>query len=346
MTAPQSSTPVHPETPQWQRALAEAIRDPRELLAELDLPGSLLEGASAGAAQFPLRVPRAYLRRMRRGDPDDPLLRQVLPLAAETRQAPGYVDDPVGEHAALRAGGVIHKYRGRALIVTTGACGIHCRYCFRRAFPYTDHQAAPGGWRGALATLDGDPSIEEVILSGGDPLSLADRRLSALVEGLAGIPHLRRLRIHSRLPVVLPERITPALLDWLVGTRLQPVMVIHANHPAELEDDEVASAVAMLRRHGVTVLNQAVLLRGVNDDPITLAGLSEKLFAHGVLPYYLHLLDPVRGAGHFDVPEAVAAGLMREVSARLPGYLVPRLVREIPDRPAKTWLAWDTSEAN
>ncbi|MCS4504404.1 EF-P beta-lysylation protein EpmB [Arhodomonas aquaeolei] len=342
VNAQAASTTTRSEPPAWQRALADAIRDPRELLDTLALPHTLLDGARTGAALFPLRVPRGYAARMRRGDPDDPLLRQVLPVAAEARSTPGFVDDPVGDLDVVRPGGILHKYRGRALIVATGACAVNCRYCFRRAFPYSEHQAAPHQWREALDTLRGDPSIEEVILSGGDPLSLSDRRLAALAEGLAGIGRVRRLRVHTRLPVVLPERVDDGLLDWLAGTRLAPVMVIHANHPAELDGD-VAAALARLRENGVTLLNQTVLLRGVNDAVATLAALSERLFEQGVMPYYLHLLDPVRGAGHFDVDEREAAGLMRGLADRLPGYLVPRLVREVPGRSAKTHIAWDTA---
>jgi EF-P beta-lysylation protein EpmB len=226
------------------------------------------------------------------------------------------------------------------LLMTTGACAVHCRYCFRRAFPYARVNAAAGEWRQALQALAASEDVEEVILSGGDPLSLSDRRLAALAEGLARIPHLRRLRVHSRLPVVLPERVTDELLDWFAGGRLKPVLVLHANHANELDAD-VAAACARLAGAGVTLLNQSVLLRGVNDDSDTLTRLSEHLFDAGVLPYYLHLLDPVAGAAHFDVPERRARELMAGLAARLPGYLVPRLVREESGRAAKTWIGWD-----
>lgn len=326
-------------TPPWQRMLAEAVREPAELLDALGLDHDLLPGARSAAGLFPLRVPWPYLRRMRHGDPADPLLRQVLPLDAEHHDPPGYDADPVGDGDALQAGGVIHKYHGRALLVATGACAINCRYCFRRHFPYTEVNASTGEWSEALAYLADNPSISEVILSGGDPLSLTDRRLKALTPELAGLTHIRRLRVHSRLPVVLPQRITDELLDWLAGSRLQPVMVIHANHPQEL-DDEVAAAMRRLQQAGVVTLNQAVLLRGVNDDSEAIASLSERLFDIGVHPYYLHLLDTVRGAAHFEVSTVRAGAIMREVSARLPGYMVPRLVREIAGEPAKTWVHW------
>jgi EF-P beta-lysylation protein EpmB len=318
----------------WQQALREAVHDPAELLRLLALDAVLLPAAQRAAAAFPLRVPRGFVARMRRGDPADPLLRQVLPLDAELAPAPGYGSDPVGELAAMTVPGLLHKYRGRALLVTTGACAVHCRYCFRRHFPYGEANPAPGQWERALDYLAGDPTLTEVILSGGDPLVLPDERLAGLARALERIPHLRRLRVHTRLPVVLPERVDGPLLDWLCGTRLQPVVVIHANHAAEL-DDAVRAALHALRARGVSLLNQAVLLRGVNDSVAAQAALSEALFAAGVLPYYLHALDPVAGAAHFAVPDAVARTLHAALRTRLPGYLVPRLVREVPGAPAK-----------
>lgn len=313
------------------------IRDPAELLDRLGLDPALLPAARRAAELFPLRVPLAFVERMRPGDPRDPLLRQVLPLEDELAEVPGFAADPVGDDAALVAGGVLHKYRGRALLVTTGACAVHCRYCFRRHFPYADANASADGWQSALAYLRSQPDVSEVILSGGDPLTLSDRRLKALADALADIPHLRRLRVHTRLPIMNPARIDDALLDWLAGTRLDPVMVIHANHANEI-DATVAEALARLGSRGVTLLNQAVLMRGVNDSADALADLSERLFEAGVLPYYLHLLDRVRGAAHFEVPEAEAVALHAEVAARLPGYLVPKLVREIAGEPGKTLI--------
>lgn len=329
-----SRTPDAPQPTRWQRELAAAITDPAELLARLQLDPALLEPARAAAATFALRVPASYLARMRPGDPHDPLLRQVLPLGAELTSPPGYLADPVGDLPAGRVPGLLQKYRGRALVITTGACAVHCRYCFRRHYPYAQAQLTPGRRAAILAALAGDRQIHEVILSGGDPLSLGDHRLADLVAALGEIPHLRRLRLHTRTPIVLPSRIDGQLSKWLAASRLPMVFVLHANHPQEL-DSTVASALARLRQAGATLLNQAVLLRGVNDDAETLVRLSERLFEIGVLPYYLHLLDPVRGAAHFDVPLARARALLAEISGRLSGYLVPRLVREIPGAPAK-----------
>ena len=324
--------------PDWQQQLADAVTDPAELLQRLNLPGELLQAAQSAARQFRLRVPEAYLARMRPGDPEDPLLRQVLPLGAELEPAPGYVTDPVGDLNAMTTPGLLHKYRGRALLVTTGACAVHCRYCFRRHFPYGEANPARDGWQEAIAHLAADKSIREVILSGGDPLVLGNAKLGRLIDALETIPHIARLRIHSRLPVVLPDRIDPGLLDLLGRTRLQSVLVIHANHAQEL-DATVGAALAPLRAINVQLLNQAVLLRGINDSITALTKLSEDLFEHGVLPYYLHLLDPVAGARHFDVPEAQATALIEALRSQLPGYLVPKLVREVAGEPSKRPVA-------
>lgn len=318
----------------WKNALADAVRDAAELFALLELPPQLLPAAQAAAQLFPLRVPRGFVARMRKGDPNDPLLRQVLPLGEELAPTPGFTTDPVGDLDASALPGVLHKYRNRMLLVATGACAIHCRYCFRRHFPYGEAIAAKQQWQAALAYIAADDTIEEVILSGGDPLLLDDARLESLVDGLERIRHVRRLRLHSRVPVVLPERIDAALIDWLRRTRLQPVVVIHANHPHEL-DDSVAQALAPLRAAGATLLNQTVLLRGVNDDADTLHQLSVRLHECGVLPYYLHLLDHVAGAAHFDVPEPEAMALWEKLRRQLPGYLIPRLAREQAGAPYK-----------
>jgi EF-P beta-lysylation protein EpmB len=321
----------------WQRALQQAISDPAELLAVLQLDPQWLEPARAAARLFPLRVPRGFVSRMRRGNPRDPLLAQVLPLGAECDVVPGYVPDPVGDLAARAGAGVLQKYHGRALLFTTGACAVNCRYCFRRHFPYAEENASRADFQPALELLRADATVREVILSGGDPLTLGDRRLAALLAGLQAIPHLRRVRLHTRLPIVLPERIDPGFLAVWSAVRLQKVVVVHANHAHEI-DDSVRDALAGLRDTGTTLLNQAVLLRGVNDRTDDLVALGETLFEAGVLPYYLHLLDPVAGAAHFDVPEDTARGLVAEVAARLPGYLVPRLVRESPGEASKTML--------
>ncbi|MDN5872567.1 MAG: EF-P beta-lysylation protein EpmB [Nitrococcus sp.] len=338
MSEPSHAARRAPASVSWQRELARAVRDPAELIRLLGLPPTLLEPARLASRQFPLRVPHAYIARMESGNPEDPLLRQVLPLAAELDAAPGFVADPVGDLAASRGAGVLHKYYGRVLLITTGACAVNCRYCFRRHFPYTRANASAEQWLPALRYIARRPEIEEVILSGGDPLSLTDRRLAQLVAELVDIPHVRRLRVHSRLPVVLPTRITQEMLSWFAGSRLQAVMVLHANHANEL-DDAVAKAVRRLREAGVTVLNQTVVLRGVNDEAKTLTQLSRRLFDLGILPYYLHLLDRVAGASHFAITQVRARALHRQMAARLPGYLVPRLVQEIEGTPGKRWLA-------
>lgn len=325
--------------PQWQRDWQAAITDPATLIQQLGLDPELLSGANAAASEFALRVPPSYLQRIRPGDPDDPLLRQVLPLGTETTLTPGFDNDPVGDFACLHDGGVIHKYQGRALLIATGACAINCRYCFRRHFPYADANASTQQWRQALAYLRADTSIHEVILSGGDPLSLNDRRLAELAQALDDIAHLRRIRIHSRLPVVLPSRIDSALLEWLAKSRLQAVMVVHANHANELSD-EVAQAMQALSQQGIRLYNQAVLLAGVNDTTEALINLSERAFALGIQPYYLHLLDRVQGAAHFAVDQPTASALMRELATQLPGYLLPRLVKEIAGAPWKVPIAW------
>ena len=284
-----------------------------------------------------MRVPRPFAARMRRGDPTDPLLRQVLPLDDELRPMPGFVDDAVGDLAARDAPGVIRKYQGRALLITTGSCAVNCRYCFRRHFPYAEENAAAGRWQDAIAWLQSQKDVSEVILSGGDPLSLRTERLVELTAGLSAIPHLRRLRIHTRLPIVLPSRVDRALTAWLGALPWPVVVVIHANHANEF-DAAVDTALAHLGRSGAVLLNQSVLLAGVNDSVEALVDLSERAFEAGVLPYYLHALDPVRGAAHFDVPDPVARTLVGAVRDRLPGFLVPRLVREVPGAASKTPL--------
>ena len=321
----------------WQAELAEAISSPEELLSTLSLDPGLLPAAHKAAAAFRLRVPRSYVARMRAGDPTDPLLRQVLPVDRELDEVPDFVADPLGEHAALRAPGLLQKYRGRALMITTSACAVHCRYCFRREFPYSAQTSESPRWRAALSEIGLDSSLEEVILSGGDPLSLSDARLKSLTDSLATIPHVHRLRVHTRQPVVLPSRVDEGLLAWLQTLKIPVVFVLHVNHPNEIDAD-VSRACEMLRKAGVTLLNQTVLLRGVNDDVEILAELSRRLFDVGVLPYYLHLLDRVRGAAHFEVPQTEAQAIAGQLAARLSGYLVPRLVREIYGAPAKVTL--------
>jgi EF-P beta-lysylation protein EpmB len=319
----------------WRRSLSDAIRDPAELLDVVQLPVSLLPAARAAAELFPLVAPRSYVRRMRTGDVRDPLLMQVLPVGAEFVHEPGQALDAVGDTAARIAPGLLQKYEGRALLIAAGVCAVHCRYCFRRHYPYVDEPRRLEDWEPALEALAADDSIHEAILSGGDPLVLTDARLAALVERLESIPHLKRLRIHTRLPIVLPDRVTGGLIDLLLGSRLQPVMVVHANHGQELEDD-CGEALRRLVRSGLPCLNQAVLLRGVNDSVAALGELCESLGNLGVIPYYLHQLDRVAGAGHFEVAEGRGLELIAALAAVLPGYLVPRYVREVAGQRSKT----------
>jgi EF-P beta-lysylation protein EpmB len=327
-----AATPPEPAMLQpagWQRAWRDALRDPRELLALLGLESLAASLSDEAAAGFPLRVPHAFAARMRHGDPADPLLRQVLPVLDEERVVPGFALDAVGDGAARAARGVIRKYRGRALLVATGACAVHCRYSFRRHVPSAGETAPAEGWRDAVAAIAADATIDEVILSGGDPLALATPKLAELTAALAAIPHLRRLRIHSRLPVVLPERVDAPLLEWLRALPWPVAMVVHANHANEF-DGAVDAAMAALRDAGATLLNQAVLLRGVNDSTDALAALSTRAVDPGVLPDNLLLLLRVAGTAHFEVPDARARELHAALAARVSGYLVPRLVREVP----------------
>lgn len=321
----------------WQAELRKTKIGPVTLLEDIGLARNAPALANQAAVSFPLRVTEGFKNRITNGDEYDPLLRQILPLAEEDRDQPDFSYDPLAEYAKQPVPGLLHKYYGRALLVVTGACAIHCRYCFRRHFPYSESNPANQQWQTALNYLARDHSVSEVILSGGDPLTVSDERLSGLVKSLADIPHIKRLRIHSRIPIVLPERIVDTLLDWLTGTRLKPVMVVHANHASEL-DHSVAEAMEKLKYAHVPLLNQSVLLKGVNDSVTALAMLSERLFEYGILPYYLHMLDPVKGAAHFAVDEGQAKLIMQGLRELLPGYLVPKLVREIPGSPGKTPL--------
>jgi EF-P beta-lysylation protein EpmB len=331
-----ASSPRPPAS--WQADFAAAVTDPAELASLLGLPESWVGPAREAARMFPMRVPRSFVARMRRGDPTDPLLRQVLPVAEELEHTAGRSSDPLQEADARRAPGLLHKYRGRALLIAPGACAMHCRYCFRREFPYEDQQSDTGRWHDALAALAADPSIEELILSGGDPLSLGDARLQSLSRALADIPQLRSLRLHTRNAVVLPSRVDDGLVEWIKGLPWRVTVVLHVNHAQELEGDAV-EAIARLRSTGALLLNQSVLLRGVNDDAATLVALSKRLHELGVLPYYLHLTDAVNGTAHFDVDELRGRAIVDALARALPGYLVPRLVREVPGEEAKVVLA-------
>jgi L-lysine 2,3-aminomutase len=332
-----TSSPRRAQPRRWQQLWREAVTDPRELLRLLgldDQADALLPPADTG---FAMRVPQGFLARMRHGDRADPLLLQVLPQAAELLKVAGYGVDAVGDLAAREASGVLHKYQGRALLVATGSCAVHCRYCFRRHFPYAREAAAADRWREAVEHIRSDASIDEVILSGGDPWSLSTPKLAELTHALASIPHLRRLRIHSRLPIVLPERVDDELEHWLRQLPWPTAIVLHANHANEL-DASVGDACARLRGTGVSLLNQSVLLRGVNDTVDALADLSERLFSQGVIPYYLHQLDHVAGTAHFAVDDAEARELVQALRGRLSGYLVPRLVREVAGEGGKVPL--------
>jgi EF-P beta-lysylation protein EpmB len=321
----------------WQQLWREAITDPHELLQLLGLghvAGQLLPCADTG---FALRVPRGFVARMRRGDARDPLLLQVLPQAAELGEVPDFIRDAVGDLNSRVGPGVLHKYAGRALLIATGSCAVNCRYCFRRHFPYAGDTAAAERWQPALAHIRADTSIEEVILSGGDPLALATPKLVELTDALRTIAHVQRLRIHTRLPVVLPERVDEELLGWLGDLPWPVALVLHINHANEI-DASVAAACGRLREAGVTLLNQSVLLHGVNDNVDALCDLSNRLFAAGVLPYYLHQLDRVAGAAHFAVADDRAYALVEGLRERVSGYLVPRLVREVAGERSKTPL--------
>jgi len=322
----------------WQTALANAIKEPTVLLAQLGLSDQLHAIDAETIKNFPLRVPQAYINKMRHSDKNDPLLRQVFPLIDEGFDVENFIADPVGDNLAVTSPGILQKYQGRALLLTTGACAIHCRYCFRRHFPYGDSNPLASQWQQTLTNIAKDININEVIFSGGDPLSLTDNKLAKLVDDLEKIPHLKRLRIHTRLPVVLPERIDEHLLSWISGSKLQVTMVIHANHANEI-DSLVAQALKKLSLAGCQLLNQTVLLKGINDTSQDLYDLSERLSEVGVMPYYLHLLDKVSGASHFDVAEQRGIELIAEIRKMLPGYLVPRLVREQQGEASKTIIA-------
>jgi L-lysine 2,3-aminomutase len=322
----------------WKNILQQASSSPEELLSELDIEDSSLISRQANQ-DFPLRVPAGFISKMSKNDPADPLFKQIWPSAEEEIDQTGFSKDPLNEVKRQATPGLLHKYHGRVLLVLTGACAIHCRYCFRRHFPYSDSNPSGENLQKAIEYLQKETSVTEVILSGGDPLSISDERLSELVSRLAEIPHLKRLRIHTRFPVVVPERINDACLDWLSSTQLQLAIVLHVNHANEL-DKSVEQAVLKLRNRNIPLFNQSVLLKDINDSAEALVALSEALFSYGIIPYYLHLLDPVSGASHFEVGESSARLLMQDIQKRLPGYLIPRLVREDPETAHKTIIAF------
>ena len=317
--------------------LADVLTDPDELLRllNIDADENLLAGREAKRL-FALRVPRAFVARMEKGNPNDPLLRQVLTSQEEFIAAPGFSTDPLEEQHSV-VPGLLHKYRNRALLLVKGGCAVNCRYCFRRHFPYADNQGNKRNWQAALDYVNAHPELDEIIFSGGDPLMAKDHELDWLLTQLEAISHIKRLRIHSRLPIVIPARITDTLTARFERSSLQILLVNHINHANEI-DDEFRHAMARLRRAGVTLLNQSVLLRGVNDNAQALANLSNALFDAGVMPYYLHVLDKVQGAAHFLVSDDEAREIMRELLTLISGYMVPRLAREIGGEPSKTPL--------
>jgi EF-P beta-lysylation protein EpmB len=318
----------------WQQSLINAITDPKELLELLELDLNLLEPAKKSAQQFSLKVPRGFVARMRKKDINDPLLKQVLPLGCELSEFDGFTQDPLGEANVNPTPGLLHKYHSRVLLTLIGTCGVNCRYCFRRHFPYEKNNPGSAGWEKTLEYIAQDATIKEVILSGGDPLVASDNLLKTFSDKLIAIPHIKRLRIHSRMPIVLPERITPEFIDWISTLPLKTILITHVNHPQEI-DSSVKTAMQELLKAGVVLLNQSVLLKGINDNVDTLVELSETLFDAGIQPYYLNTLDKVRGSAHFDLDYDIATQLHWELTQRLSGYLVPRLVSEIPGAPAK-----------
>lgn len=328
---------VGAETRSWQQYLKQAVRTPSQLAQCLEIPLDAIcpHQSSDG---FPLLVPEPFLKRIRKRDVNDPLLLQILPQPSESADSKGYSLDPLSEQEFSRGSGLLQKYEQRALLVVNGSCAVHCRYCFRRNFPYSQSVDVSNKWNLAIDELAGDPSIEEIILSGGDPLTLVDEQLQGLVERLEKVPHLQRLRIHSRLPIVIPQRITSALLDVFSNTRMEVVFVVHCNHSNEIDND-VQDACQKLGQVCHAVLNQSVLLKGVNDDFDSLAQLSRRLIASSVVPYYLHKLDPVSGTAHFEVSIEKGVDLVNQLRSKMPGYMVPRFVQEIPGRPNKTVLA-------
>ena len=322
----------------WQTQLSNLITDPLELLETLQLsPDQLLSGAILASEQFKLRVPRAFVGKMNIGDALDPLLLQVLPHHLELNEHPEFVTDPLGEEQANQQPGVLHKYKSRFLLTLTGACAVHCRYCFRRHFPYQENLPKNDDWINIRAYIESQPDVNEVILSGGDPLTLSNRKLKLWLERLESVPQIKFLRIHSRVPIVIPNRVNEELVSLLKNSRLRIILVVHSNHAAEL-DDFTCAKLETLVQNQITVLNQSVLLNGVNNSAQVLVDLSYRLFEAGVMPYYLHVLDKVKGAQHFDLASNEIDEIYKEVLASLPGYLVPKLVREIAGEKNKTPL--------
>lgn len=322
----------------WQREFAQSYSNPEELGKVLNLDAAWVEQQSNARKLFPMRVPRPFAALIEPGNPNDPLLRQVIPLQVEFDQVPGFNQDPLEEQELSGPTGLLHKYKSRVLIVLRGGCAVNCRYCFRRHFPYHEHNVSKRELEHINTYLAQHPEVNEVILSGGDPLMANDNHLATLIQQIESHAHITRLRIHSRLPVVIPQRLTPKLTALLSASRLQTILVLHINHGNELSAD-LQQRLQVLKKNGIWLFNQSVLLKGVNDSVFVLTELSEKLFAAGVLPYYLHQLDRVEGAAHFEVSEAEGQMIMQGLLRELPGFLVPKWVRENGGEQSKTPLA-------
>lgn len=321
----------------WTEYLATAVSDPIQLLTLLNLPLAPYQQHLAARRLFAMRVPMPFINKMEKGNANDPLFLQVMTDAAEFLQTPGFVKDPLQEQDNAIPN-LLHKYHNRVLLMVKGGCAVNCRYCFRRHFPYEDNPGNKANWRKALDYIAQHSEIEEVIFSGGDPLMAKDRELAWLLEQLNQIPHLKTVRIHSRLPVVIPQRITPELCRSLADSPLNKVLVLHINHANEI-DELLSRQLQPLKQAGVTLLNQSVLLKGINDNAHILKALNDKLFATGILPYYLHLLDKVEGASHFWIDDERALAIYRQLITLSSGYLVPKLAREIAGEKSKTWYS-------
>ncbi|MGL5108725.1 MAG: EF-P beta-lysylation protein EpmB [Vibrio ordalii] len=320
----------------WLQQLTNAISNPADLLQQLEIDPAFWQNGFAARKLFAQRVPQSFVDRMEKGNPYDPLLRQVLPLNEEFEWHDGYSNDPLDEQNNAIPG-LLHKYRNRVLMIVKGGCAINCRYCFRRHFPYQENKGSKPVWQQSVDYIAAHPELNEVILSGGDPLMAKDEELRWLIDAISSVPHIKRLRIHSRLPVVIPARITDTLCELLRETRLQVILVTHINHANEI-NLEFKQQMSRLRAINVTLLNQGVLLKGVNDSVDAQVALSETLFDAGILPYYLHVLDKVQGAAHFFVNDQQAKKIMTGVIEQVSGYLVPKLTREIGGRASKTPL--------
>lgn len=328
---PQIQTNLHNS---WQKDLREVITEPEKLLKMLDIAPDDYKKHFRARQLFPVRVPESFVLRMKKGDINDPLLKQVMPSNKEFIVTKGFSQDPLQEHEST-VEGLLHKYKSRALMIVKPGCAINCRYCFRRHFPYQENSPNKKQWQDALDYISQHKAISEIIFSGGDPLMASDEHLTWLVEQIEKIPHVTRLRIHSRLPVVIPNRITHKLTQLLANTRLKATIVLHINHSNEVSSDFV-EALEPLRQARIPIFNQSVLLKGVNDNAKTLCELSETIYDVGIIPYYLHLFDQVQGAAHFDVSEKEAIKIAKEMLATLPGFLMPTLVREIAGKANKT----------